>query len=395
VYKLFRLIGKKHKVLDRLFSLSRQYSSVKFLKYGLIGLFLAGITSLLVFTRNSPQYIDNPDESIVSSSDYFKVHQGDKENAAVFDVGLYLDSVYDLDLAELSFNARGWLWYTWIKTPLIEGKMDQKNILNFYFNLHDESSSSQDKTLGKPFYEDGEYWQQTSFDSKFSANKVDLRNFPFDRQKLQIIVLSEIFEAHELTFNPIQFRLPSKAFNITGYKLDGISIEDQVRVYSSNFYDASDVNWRDRAFHAAGSHPQSEASTQSQPTFTINISRNTLTSVIEYVLPLLIVSFLGVLVSFLGSELSEIKLSAPPAAILSLIFLQNSFMNSVPRTSYLTCLDLLFALAFLSCFCSFMNSFLERVDKNYSRYKPLLERSGIIVILASPLAVRAWLGLHG
>jgi len=41
-----------------------------------------------------------------------------------------------------------------------------------------------------------------------------------------------------------------------------------------------------------------------------------------------------------------------------------------------------------------MNSFLERVDKNYSRYKPLLEKSGIIVILASPLAVRGMVG-HG
>jgi len=78
MYDLFKLYGIKLQVLGRLFSLKCHYSSIKFLKYGLISLFLAGITSLFVFTRDSSQYLDNPDESIVSTLDYFKVHQVDK-----------------------------------------------------------------------------------------------------------------------------------------------------------------------------------------------------------------------------------------------------------------------------------------------------------------------------
>ena len=361
--------------------------------YIFIGFFLAGALTFFIGNKDTTKYLNNPNEQIIQSSDYFSVHPQDKKKAAIFDIGLYVDSIYNLDLANLSFNARGWLWYKWDKLPLIDGKMDSKeNIGVFDFNLQEESSSSQIKSISNPYFEDGKYWSETSFDAKFAANKINLKNFPFDKQKLQIIVTSNVNETDELVFDPIQFRLPSNAFNILDYKLDGITIEDTVRIYSSNFFDASVVNWQDRI--SSGGHSQSEASTQSQSIFSVYISRNALTSLIKYVAPLLIVCFLGSLVSFLSPESSATKLSAPPAAILSLIFLQNTYMADIPRTSYLTCMDLLFMLSFLVCFLAFINSLLEHLDQNYSSYKFILERSGILIILISPLAVRGWLALN-
>lgn len=358
--------------------------------YLFIGFFLAGALSFFIGNKDTFRYLNNPDEQIIQSTDYFKVHPQDKQKAAVFDLGLYVDSIYNLDLASLSFNARGWLWYTWTKLPLIEGKISSReNIGVFDFNLLEEASSSQAKSISNPYFEDGRYWSETSFDAKFSANKINLRNFPFDKQKLQIIVTGNVHETDELVFNPIQFRIPSKAFNILGFKLDGITIEDTVRIYSSNFFDALDVNWKDRI--SSKGHSQSAAATQSQSIFSINISRDARTSLIKYVAPLLIVCLLGSLVSFLSPELSVSKLSAPPAAILSLIFLQNSFMVALPRTSYLTCMDLLFSLSYLICFLAFVNSLLERLDQHYLSYKFILERSGILIILISPFIVRCWL----
>lgn len=363
---------------------------IKFIIFLFISVVLFVIFSFFIGRSNEPKYLNNPDEQAIQSSKYFNMHPQDKKKAAIFNIGLYVDSIYNLDLANLSFNARGWLWYTWKKVPLIEGKVESnENIGVFDFNLNEESSSSQIKSINKPYFEDGEYWSESSFDAKFAANKLNFRNFPFDKQELQIVITSNIHESDELIYNPIQFRLPSKAFNITGYRLLGISIADTVRIYSSNFFNASEVNWRDRISSMGNS--QSAATTQSQPIYSIFISRDIFSSLLKYVFPLLIVSILGTFVSLLSPELSVTKLSAPPAAILSLIFLQNSFMLAVPRTPYLTCMDLLFFFSYLACFLSFLNSLIERLDANYLNYRFLLQRSGIIVILISPIVVSGWL----
>ena len=64
-------------------------------------------------------------------------------------------------------------------------------------------------------------------------------------------------------------------------------------------------------------------------------------------MPLAIVSFLAVSVVRLGMRYWEVKLSAPPAAILSLIFLQNTFQQDLHRVSYMTCMDLMFLIGYL------------------------------------------------
>lgn len=360
--------------------------------YVFIVVSVVSLLSLFVGNKNevAPKYLNNPDEAIVQASDYFKIHPQDLKEAAIFDVGLYVESIYSLDLANLSFKARGDVWYTWTEEPLIDGKMESKDTIGvFGFNLIEDSSSSQAKPLSKPFIEDGHYWDYTSFDAKFNANKINLRNFPFDKQKLQIIVTDIFHETDDLILYPVQFRLPSKAFNILGYKLDGITLENTVRVFSSNYFDDSNVNWQDRI--SFGEHSQSAASTQSQLIFSIDVSRAIFASIFQYIAPLLIVCILGTTVSFLDADDSEIKLGAPPAAILSLIFLQDSFMDALPRTSYLTCMDLLFLIAYLACFLTFINSLLERLDRNYFRYAFLFKRLGILVVLASPFAIKTWL----
>ena len=64
-------------------------------------------------------------------------------------------------------------------------------------------------------------------------------------------------------------------------------------------------------------------------------------------MPMAIVSFLAVSVVRLGMRYWEVKLSAPPASTLSLIFLQNTFQQDLHRVSYMTCMDLMFLIGYL------------------------------------------------
>jgi len=322
---------------------------------------------------------------VIPASEFFKVFPEKKKTAAEVDLGLYVDSIYDLDLSKLTFKARGWLWYNWSKSPMIEGKVDPGQMGRFDLNFLDESDVNQEISSQQPVPDIGatgvaSYWNETSFDAKLSAPSINLRNYPFDRQQLSILVTNPVHETGELVYSIRQFRLPARVFNISGYKLDGISYADEIRVYTSNFADSAEVSWRDDS-----------ATTQSQAAFNIYISRNPLTSLLEYVMPLAIVTFLAVSVVRLGASFLDVKLTAPPAAILSLIFLQNTFQQDLPRTSYATCMDLMFLIGYLVCLLSFADGLLSCLHSDSDRYRGLYGKLACAVLAISPLIVRGWL----
>ena len=356
----------------------------------LVALFFSLLLAVIlggIMEHRGQFYISNPNEQVIPAAQFFKVFPGKKETASVVDLGLYIDSLYDLDLSRLTFKARGWLWYNWTKMPMIEGKVDPGQMGRFDLNFLDESEVTQEISSQQPVVDHGaagnnSYWNETSFDAKLAAPSINLRNYPFDRQKLSILVTNPVHETGELIYKIQQFRLPPRVFNISGYKLDGISYEDEIRIYTSNFADSSDVSWRDGS-----------ATTQSQAAFKIFISRNPLTSLLEYVMPLAIVTFLAVSVVRLDVRYSEVKLTAPPAAILSLIFLQNTFQQDLPRVSYMTCMDLMFLVGYLVCLLSFTDGLLCCLFGDPEQYKGLYGKLACVVLALSPLIVRGWLSI--
>ena len=356
----------------------------------LVSLFFSSLLVVVlagVFERNTQGYMANPNEEVISASKFFEVFPGKKKTAAVVDLGLYIDSLYDLNLSKLTFKARGWLWYNWTKTPLIEGKVDPGQMGRFDLNFLDEIDVNQEISSQQPVAErmkSGElsYWNETSFDAKLAAPSINLRNYPFDSQELSILVTNPVLVTEDLIYNIQQFRVPPRIFNISGYRLDGISFADEIRIYTSNFTDSSNVSWR-----------SDSAATQSQATFKIFISRNPLTSLLEFVMPLAIVSFLAVSVVRLDLRYWEVKLTAPPAAILSLIFLQNTYQQDLPRVSYVTCMDLMFLIGYLVCLLSFADGLLSCLFTDSERYRGLYGKLACAALALSPLIIKGWLSV--
>jgi len=356
----------------------------------LVAVFFALLLVVLlggIVEQGGQRYIGNPNEQVRSAAEFFRVFPEKKRTASVVKLGLYVDSLYDLDLSKLTFKARGWLWYRWTKTPMILGQVDPGQMGRFDLNFLDESDvnqeiSSQLPVVSRDAAGNTDNWNETSFDAKLAAPSINLRNYPFDRQQLNILVTNPVHETGELIYSIQQFRLPPRVFAVSGYKLDGISYADEIRVYTSNFNDGSEVSWR------GGS-----ATTQSQANFKIFISRNPITSLLEYVMPLTIVSFLAVSVVRLGVRYTDVKLSAPPAAILSLIFLQNTFQQDLPRLSYMTCMDLMFLLGYLVCMLSFADGLLSCLNTDSECYRGLYGKLSFAVLALSPMIVRGWLSL--
>jgi len=365
---------------------SKIQSSLRLMLLLFCGLLLAVILTGIE-NREGKVYINNPNEQVVPAKDFFRSFPDKKKSTSVVDLGLYIDSLYDLDLSKLTFKARGWLWYNWTKMPMIEGKIDPGQMGHFDFNFLDEIDVNQEVSSQHPVLDHGaagesSYWNETSFDAKLAAPAIDLRNYPFDQQKLSILVTNPVHETGELAYKIQQFRLPPRVFNISGYKLDGINYADEIRIFTSNFADSSDVSWRDGS-----------ATTQSQAAFNIFISRNPLTSLLEYVMPLAIVSLLAVSVVRLGVSHWEVKLTAPPAAILSLIFLQNTYQQDLPRVSYMTCMDLMFLIGYLVCLLSFADGMISCLLSDSERYRGLYGKLACGTFALSPLIIKVWMSL--
>lgn len=363
---------------------SKAQSSLRLLVVLFFGLLLAVILVGAV-NRDGQGYTNNPNEQVIPAKEFFQVFPDKKESASVVDLGLYIDSLYDLNLSKLTFKARGWLWYNWSKMPMIEGKVDPGQMGRFDLNFLDEIDVNQEISSQRPVLDHGatgetSYWNETSFDAKLAAPSINLRNYPFDRQQLSILVTNPVHETGELVYKIQQFRLPPRVFNISGYKLDGISYADEIRIYTSNFADSSEVSWRDDS-----------ATTQSQAAFNVFISRNPLTSLLEYVMPLAIVSLLAVSVVRLGVRYWEVKLTAPPAAILSLIFLQNTYQQDLPRVPYITCMDLMFLIGYLVCLLSFADGMISCLLSDSERYRGLYGKLACATLALSPLIIKGWM----
>jgi hypothetical protein len=340
-----------------------------------------------VYQRSNKAYIDNPNEQVIPASSFIKAFPDVNKTAAFVDLGLYLDSIYDLDMSKLTFKARGWLWYYWTKTPLVEGKFDPGQMGSFNFNYLDQNDAVQQISSKVNVIDTDEtgntrYWNETAFDVKLSAPSINLSKYPFDRQQLSILVTDPVHETVDLIYRIQQFRLPPNLFNISGYRLDGISYADQVRIYTSNFEDSSKVSLKDGS-----------ADSQSQAAFNIFISRNALTSLLENVLPIAVVSFLAVSVVGLGLNYREVKITSPPAAILSLIFLQNTFGQSLPRVSYVTCMDLMFLIAYLVCMLSFTDALLACLFSDTGQYRGIYGKLAYVSLALSPLIIKLWLSI--
>lgn len=142
----------------------------------LLAVVLAGVVE-----RNSRSYISCPNEQVIPAQTFFKVFPDKRNTEAGGDLGLYIDSLYDLDLSSLTFKARGWLWYNWTMTPMIEGKVDPGQMGRFDLNFLDEIDVNQEISSQKPVVDhgaagDASYWNETSFDAKLAAPSINLRS---------------------------------------------------------------------------------------------------------------------------------------------------------------------------------------------------------------------------
>jgi len=194
-------------------------------------------------------------------------------------------------------------------------------------------------------------------------SQVDLRKFPFDRQKMQIILEDKQTTSDELAFIPLDEESgidPSIVF--TGWNIDGWDAESREHDYA--VYDE----------------------TYSQYVFSIDISKIAFNSFLKTILPVIFIT-LVVLSSFvLDPDKINIRLGMAGSSLVAAVMFHINIANQLPPLGYLTFADKFMILTYLILLTTFViNIFLlemleRKQDKLVERIHRRTEFSMFIVV---------------
>jgi len=276
-------------------------------------------------------------ERIIEAEEFYGSQEMISAKPKVVNVGMYVDSLFNLDLKNSTFKATGWMWYSWRGKCNVGGCSNEDDPYGkFDLNYVSDDANKQASSFGSPVSweetgnETGSLWNEINFGGSFYTG-LDLKKFPFDTQRLQVRVTSPEYEADEVRYIFNEFAAPSSQILIPGYKVLGTQTHETIREYASKFgYTSDATNTR-----------------QSQLIAELLITRNTVASLFRYFVPIVVVITVTLIITKLKQEFWEVKLASPATAILSLIFLQDGFRNDLPTTAYLTVLDFYFAISYL------------------------------------------------
>ncbi|WP_054109644.1 hypothetical protein [Novosphingobium sp. AAP83] len=178
---------------------------------------------------------------------------------------------------------------------------------------------------------DGAKYQIMRIESQFFV-PFSLSKFPLDDHNLTIAVEDSLRGAEELTY---QIDRPdtgySPTFAVSGWSLTGWTSNALINKYGSNF----------------GDKRSSQASQFSQMVFNIGISRPVSYFVWKLLLPLVVVLYGAWIALLLNPALTETRAALPASALLTTVFLQQSYTESLPETGGLVLLDEIYVVAYV------------------------------------------------
>ena len=173
-------------------------------------------------------------DSTQKSDYYTKITPQDiKSSEIVFDLGINITNIGDLDLSSKTFNAEGSIWLKWNELPdWVADEWDleisEMPIKSLYFtNIADGEGFQSEIDPSTPYLDaDGKFIQWLSFSGKFYAKDINLRRFPFEQIDLPIELESDDFNISDAVFiHNQEGNIVGSRRNIHGFKYKGVEVK--------------------------------------------------------------------------------------------------------------------------------------------------------------------------
>jgi len=257
------------------------------------------------------------------------------------DTGMHIENIYQLNLKDKSFWADGWYWFKWrpeIQKAIEAEKIPLNQVLEFTNQIEATNMVIDPDTTEPVKLEDGRLYQLFRFSGHFFVNDLNLSGFPFFDMNLPITMETrpDALSCYEggppcaslLPESNVANTLIGQFADVNGYDMVGSSVKPFLHQYSTTF---------------GIGNPSAFPSID----YGIVYKTNFLSAFSQYILPLLVVIGIVIASPSLPGSLGDVRLAIPTTALLTLIFLQQSYRADLPSLSYTTFLDLLYIYAYL------------------------------------------------
>lgn len=240
-------------------------------------------------------------------------------------VGFYLMNLYDLNIDEHSFYADFYMWFKWrgdIDPTNIEfvNTIEKWSMANVGFDGDSTPVLLKDGTKYKIFRKEGRFYHA------FALNR-----FPLDEHTLDIQIENPEHPANALVYVPdTNAALMRNTLNLVGWEHRNSQLATRVHDYGSNF-----------------GNPEENAQQYSNLSFNITIARPFSYFLLKMLLPLLVVMLVGIGALLLHPEHIDTRSSLPIGALLTAVFLQQSYSGALPDSGYMVLMDKIYLLGYL------------------------------------------------
>lgn len=262
-------------------------------------------------------------------------------------LGIFAENVYDFNSSTQSFAAEGLVWVHW--GPEFQ-KILEKEGLTIDQVISPANRVNSWDWMMKPFYpqplraDDGDYYQLARFAGRFYVDELDYHRYPFERITFPIVfglnVMSDVFCADTVRLVADRSQSGVGPFiDIVGYATDSVQVREFIQSYPTSFgYKPSN---------------QDDTSDFSQVWLQITYKKSGLASILQLILPLTIVMLVTLVTPALAASLWDVRIAIPSTVLLTLVFLQQSYRQTLPLLPYITYLDQIYAACYVVTFTLF------------------------------------------
>ena len=272
-------------------------------------------------------------------------------DVSIVKVGVFVDNVYDFNHSTQSVASEGNVWLTWGEK--FQQLLDQEGI-SVEQALYPVNRVNSWDWLLKPYYmkpirlPSGEYYQLIRFAGRFYVDDLDLHRFPFERVSFPISfglnAMGDVFGSENVRLIADTKQSGVGPFiDIIGYSTESFQVQEYIQTYPTGF-----------GFTDPGS---SARSSFSQVRLEISYRKAGAASVSQLILPLLVVMLIVLVSPSIGASHWDVRIAIPSTALLTLVFLQQTYRQNLPLLPYVTYLDQIYGVCYIvtfSLFCLFL-----------------------------------------
>jgi hypothetical protein len=274
-----------------------------------------------------------------------------KKDTMPIRIGIFAENIYDFNMATQSFAAEGLVWIHW--GSAFQEVLDAEG-LTIEQVVHPVNRVNSWDWMMKPFYPKplktagGDHYQLIRFAGRFYVDQIDLHRYPFERLTVPIIwglnVMSDVFSAEKVRIIADHPQSGVGSFiEVIGFATDKYEVNEYVQTYPTSF-----------GYKDAGKQSHTPFS---QVRLEVTYRKAPLASIQQYILPLLIVMFITLIAPSLAASLWDVRIAIPSTALLTLVFLQQSYRQTLPQLPYATYLDQIYVTCYavtFGLFCLFV-----------------------------------------